>query len=232
MEQERVHERLPERLQDRLDAITERTRSLVQPERMDPNERALSELFASGVEQRLLPVGARAPEFTLEDYTGKRVRSADLLALGPLVLKFFRGRWCPYCVGELEAWQAMYHQVRATGGLIVGISPQTVRHNSFLAEQHGLRFPLLADPGLRVAEQFGLAYQVPEYHQRYQRSILVNIPYVNADPSWRLLVPATYVLSPDSTVTWAQGFADWRVRPEPAEVLQAIEAFHRRKEWV
>ena len=90
-------------LQDQLDAITARTRALVQADRLAVSERAAAELFATGIEERILPVGATAPEFALQDAkTGQMVRLSDLLALGPVVVKFFRGRWDPYCVTELE----------------------------------------------------------------------------------------------------------------------------------
>jgi len=61
-------------LQDQLDEITANTRKLVQPERMAPAERAIEELFASGIENRILPVGATAPEFVLKDAAGRLVR--------------------------------------------------------------------------------------------------------------------------------------------------------------
>src|ERR1700690_1561999 len=111
-------------LQDQLDEITANTRHLVQPDRLAVGERAVAELFASGIEDRILPVGALAPEFSLKDAGGKLVRSADMLALGPLVIKFFRGRWCPYCVTELEAWRDLYGTLRAREGLLVAIGPQ------------------------------------------------------------------------------------------------------------
>jgi len=101
-------------LQDQLDEITANTRDLVQPERLAIGERAVEDLFATGIEQNILPVGAKAPEFTLPDSTGRTVKSADLLALGPVVLNFFRGRWCPYCVTELEAWRDLYRGADAT----------------------------------------------------------------------------------------------------------------------
>jgi hypothetical protein len=89
-------------LQDQLDRITQNTRALVQPERLAVSERATEDLFNTGIEDRILKAGAQAPDFTLEDaLTHKPVRSADLLALGPLVINFFRGRWDPYCVTEL-----------------------------------------------------------------------------------------------------------------------------------
>jgi peroxiredoxin len=215
------------RLQDQLDEITAHTRTLVQPERLAVNERAVEDLFATGIEQNILPVGAKIPEFSLPDSTGRMVKSSDLLALGPLVLSFFRGRWCPYCVTELEEWRDLYPVVRERGALFVGISPQTVRQSDFTVEQHSIPFPILHDGGCTVAEQFGLAYTIPPFHQQHYRSVLVNIPFVNGDQSWRLLLPATYVIAPDGTVLFAEAHADFRVRPEPEDVLEALPKVER-----
>ncbi|HTB96466.1 MAG TPA: peroxiredoxin-like family protein [Terracidiphilus sp.] len=211
-------------LQDQLDEITARTRHLVQPERLAVGERAVEELFASHVEEKILPVGGQAPEFALKDANGKLVRSADLLALGPLVLKFFRGRWCPYCMTELEVWRDLYGRLRDRGVFLVAIGPQIARQSDFMAGQHGLPFPILADPDNKVAEQFGLVYTIPEYHRDYYLSILVNIPFVNGDKSWRLPLPATYVLDRGGRVVYAEAHADFRVRPEPEEAMAAAFA--------
>jgi peroxiredoxin len=215
-------------LQDQLDEITANTRHLVQAERLAVGERAVEELFATGIEDHILPVGAIAPTFVLKDASGRIVRSADMLALGPLVIKFFRGRWCSYCVTELEAWRDLYGQLRERGALMVAIGPQNERQSDFMAGQHGLPFPVLTDPACALAEQFGLAYTVPEYLQQYYRSILVNIPFVNGEPSWRLPLPATYVISKDRKVVFAEAHADFRVRPEPEEALAAALATHHR----
>ncbi len=218
-------------LQDALDRITENTRALVQPERLALSEQATAELFASGIEDLILRPERRAPEFALMDAaTGRLVRSADLLALGPLLVKFFRGRWCPYCVTELETWRDLYAEVRRRGALLVAISPQSRRQNDFTVQQHGLPFPLLSDPGAEVAEQFGVAYSVPVRQRLYFQSILVNIPFVNAglnyqtatEDSWRLPLPASFVVRRDGTIAYSQAHADFRVRPEPADVLTAL----------
>jgi len=215
-------------LQDQLDEITANTRHLVQPERLAVGERAVEELFATGVEERILPVGAVAPEFALKDSNGKLVRSADLLAVGPLVIKFFRGRWCPYCMTELEAWRDLYGQLREREILMVAIGPQIQRQSDFMAGQHGLPFPVLTDTNNLVAEQFGLVYTVPEYYRDYYLSILVNIPFVNGEKSWRLPLPATYVIAKDRTILFAEAHADFRVRPEPEEALAAAFAAQSR----
>lgn len=220
-------------LQDQLDRITQNTRALVQPERLAASERATAELFSTGIEDRILKPGDKAPEFALQDArTHKLVRSADLLALGPLVVHFFRGRWDPYCITELEAWRDLYPELRQRGALMVSISPQTPRQNAFTLEQHRLPFPLLADPGAAVAESFGLAHTIPPDLRRYYQSILINIPFNNAglnyhtatEASWRLPLPAIYLIAQDGTILFAEAHADFRVRPEPAEIFEIFDA--------
>jgi hypothetical protein len=55
--------------------------------------RATEELRNSGILDRVLKKGDRAPEFTLPDVNNVPVSSAELLRKGPLVVNFFRGKW-------------------------------------------------------------------------------------------------------------------------------------------
>ena len=104
----------------------------------------------------------------------------------------------------------------------MAISPQTLRHNDFTADRHSLTFPLLSDPDCELADSFGLAYALPLYLQKYYRSILVNIPFVNGDDSWRLPLPGTFIVAQDGLILYAEAHADFRVRPEPRSVLDAL----------
>ncbi len=162
------------------------------------------------------------PDFTLPDAQEKPVHSSDLLSIAPLIISFFRGRWCPYCVTELETWRDTYPSVRENGALFVAISPQTIRHNDFTVTQHELPFPVLRDEASAVAARFGAAYTVPESYREYYRSILVNIPFINGEASWNLPVPATFAIGQDGIIRWSSGYADFRVRPEPAEAFQSF----------
>ena len=214
------------RLQDQLDTITANTRELVQPERLAITDTAVEQLFSTGIEDRILPIGATAPSFALQDaITKKIVRSEDLLAVAPVIIKFFRGRWCPYCMTELEAWQQLYPEVRARGALLVAISPQLVRQNDFAVQHHNLTYPILTDPGAALAAQFGVAYSVPDHIRAHYRSILINIPFIHGDQgahTWRLPLPATFVISQSNHILFAEAHADHRVRPDPGDVLSAL----------
>ena len=221
-----------ESLQDQLDRITQNTRALVQPERLAVSEKATEDLFNTGIEDRILKAGAQSPVFTLEDaLTHKPVHSVDLLALGPLVVNFFRGRWDPYCITELEVWRELQPELRRRNALFVAISPQTTRQNNFTLQQHGLPYPLLSDPGAAIAEKFRIAYTIPPEHRRYFQSILINIPFNNAglsyhnatEASWRLPLPAVFVIDRTNTIVFAEAHADFRVRPEPTDILAALD---------
>ena len=124
--------------------------------------RAVAELKAQHLSANILPVGAKAPAFELPDHNGKMVSSADLLAKGRPVVCFIRGRWCPFCVGQMEAMNLVLPQIEQAGATLVAISPQTVKQSFFMHDQHKLRFPLLSDAGNKVARRFGLTYRVPQ----------------------------------------------------------------------
>jgi peroxiredoxin len=222
---------MPTSLQSQLDSITANTRALVQPERLAVTDTHIADLLNGGIESRILPVGSHAPEFALPDaLTGKLVRSSDLLAVGPVIVNFFRGRWCPYCMTELEAWQSLWPAIRERGALLVAISPQLARQNDFTVQQHHLTFPVLSDAGAAVAARFGITYQVSPEMQRHYRSILINIPFINGtqtsptgeDHTWRLPLPATFVIRQDNTIAFAEAHADHRVRPDPQDVLAVL----------
>jgi hypothetical protein len=88
--------------------------------------RAIAELKDKHLAENALQVGAKAPPVELKDHNGKLVFSAELLTKGRLVICFFRGRWCPFCVGQLEAMNLILPQIEEAGALLVAISPQTV----------------------------------------------------------------------------------------------------------
>jgi hypothetical protein len=62
-------------------------------EAVETMHRATAELKATGIENRALKVGDRAPSFTLFNQDHVEIASAGLLAKGPLVVSFFRGHW-------------------------------------------------------------------------------------------------------------------------------------------
>ena len=170
-----------------------------------------------------LGIGGRTAAFKLPDHNGKLISSTELLSKGRLVICFIRGRWCPFCVGQMEAMSAVAAQIDAAGASLVAISPQTEKQAYFMHDQHKLAFPLLVDAHNEIARRFGLVYRVPEEQQAIYRRTFVNLPFVNGEDSWELPIPATYVIDRDGTILFASANEDYTERPEPLEILVRLE---------
>ena len=80
-------------LQEKLNAHKIKSAGNRPPEIRAILERGTAELRASGILERVLKVGAHAPQFTLPDQNGVMASSANLRRRGPLVLSFYRGHW-------------------------------------------------------------------------------------------------------------------------------------------
>lgn len=80
-------------LEDKLAAIREMAKTRQPPEVRAVMHRAVEDLRASGIMDRVAMVGTHAPDFTLPSQAGQPVSLAALRAGGPVVLSFYRGRW-------------------------------------------------------------------------------------------------------------------------------------------
>lgn len=195
------------------------------------HDQTIARLKAGGLAAKALGIfakasgtsGAKSPSFELPDHNGKIVSSASLLDKGRLVLLFIRGRWCPFCVGQMEAMSAIATEIGAAGASVVAVSPQTEKQAFFMHNQHRLAFPLLVDAYNQLARQFGLVYRVPDEQQALYSRTFVNLPFANGDSSWELPIPATYVIDRDSSILFASANEDYTDRPEPLEILSIVE---------
>ena len=209
-------------LNQQLDSLTAKLRAMVPADRLLVVDQFAEELVKSGFDGRALKAGDLAPLFELPDGDGMLWRSEDLLRSGPLVIVFYRGRWCAYCNAQLSALQEIHPKLAEAGASLVAISPQTQKHSYITRDMHKLRFPVLSDQGNQVARKFGLVYRLPPQMQAMYESIMTKLPGYNGDQSWELPLAATYIVQSDGKIFWLRIDADWRKRPEPEESLQRL----------
>jgi peroxiredoxin len=209
-------------LQTQLDELTAKLRAMVPVDRLAVVDRTAEELVHSQLVERTLKVGDQAPQFELPDGDGMLWRSEDLLRNGPLAIVFYRGRWCAYCNTQLSALQDIHKQIADAGTSLIAISPQTQKHSYMTRDMHKLRFPVLSDASNQVGQKFALVYRLSPELQAIYESIMTKLPGYNGDQSWELPLAATYLIQPDGKISYARVDADWRHRPEPKELLQAL----------
>ena len=169
-------------------------------------------------------IGDRAPDFTLPNQHDRPVRLADRLALGPVVVLFVRGGWCPFCTLTLRAYQDALPAIQAAGGDLLAITPQLASTCSVIAERDLLAFPMLSDQDNAVAERYGIAYDLaPTLRDVYLR-MGHNLPQLNGTGDWRVPLPATFIIGTDGRIIRAHVEPVAHRRLEPSEAVRELEA--------
>jgi hypothetical protein len=80
-------------LQQKLDAQKKKTEASAPKEILNIMHRTTEDLIKSGIMDRIIKKGDRAPDFRLKDINGNSVNLKERLSVGPVVLGFYRGRW-------------------------------------------------------------------------------------------------------------------------------------------
>ena len=104
------------------------------------------------------------------------------------------------------------------------ISPERPERVAAMAAKQKLTFPILWDEHSRVAEAFGLAFTLPDDLRKVYSGFGNDLAVANGDPSWRLPVPARFVVDSDGIVRSVDADPDYTRRPEP----EATVAFLRK----
>jgi peroxiredoxin len=181
------------------------------------------ELNRKLAEDGVLGIGDRFPGFALRDHQGTLVRSADLLANGPLVVSMFRGTWCSYCDAELQSLNAIYPDVRKLGAELVLISPQSPESAAEYLSAHPVPFRILVDDDAGFAAALGLGYGFPEYLENLYRNVFkIDLLNINAGGLWRLPIPGRFVVDEGEMIVDVEYNPDFRYRPDPADLLALL----------
>lgn len=101
----------------------------------------------------MLKAGDNAPDFTLETDKGQKVALRDLRGR-PVVLFFYPKDDTPGCTIECKEFRDAQEKFESKA-YVFGISPDDRASHEAFRDKFGLNFPLLCDPGHKVADQFG-----------------------------------------------------------------------------
>lgn len=102
-----------------------------------------------------LKVGDEAPDFTLPDQEGKMVNLKSLRG-SPVVLYFYPKDDTPGCTKEACGFRDVFSEIRAKGGVVLGVSLDSVDSHKKFAEKYHLPFTLLSDGDKWVSRAYGV----------------------------------------------------------------------------
>jgi peroxiredoxin Q/BCP len=126
--------------------------------------------------------GDLAPDFTLPDQQGNEVTLSGLRGK-TVVVYFYPKADTPGCTQQSCSLRDAFPQLKKLNAVVFGISPDPVEKQKKFDDKYGLGFPLLADEGHNVAEQYGVWVK----KNRYGREYMGN-------------ERTTFVIAPDGTI--------------------------------
>jgi peroxiredoxin len=207
-------------LRERLDAIKARSK----PEVTARYDRLVLALRKADVASGALKAGDAIPEFMLANADGDLVASADLLAKGPLIMSFYRGRWCPYCSTELEALGEAWPVISAAGATLAAVTAECGGGALAARRDKSLPFEILCDVDNGLALQFGLVFRLPNEVRDFYKSIGIDFPGQYGNESHFLPIPGTFVIGQDGIIQHAYVNPEFRERMEPDAIVEAVSA--------
>jgi peroxiredoxin Q/BCP len=129
-----------------------------------------------------LSPGDPAPDFTLPDQEGNPVTLSELRGK-TVVIYFYPKADTPGCTTQACGVRDHRTDYEAADAVVLGVSPDAVKATSKFDEKFGLGFPLLADEGHQVAEQYGVWVKKSMYGREYMGN-----------------ERTTFVIAPDGTI--------------------------------
>ncbi len=118
---------------------------------------------------------------------------------------------------ELEALQEIDSEVRALGARIVTLTPELERYTRNVHKKLNLTFDILTDLHLGTAEQFRIAFVLPDYLRDLYRSFGNTLDRFHDESEYRLPMPSRYVVDREGIIRAADVNADYTMRPEASE---------------
>lgn len=116
----------------------------------------------------MLTEGDKMPALTVEDDSGKRVKTRDLLGPGMLVLYFYPKDDTPGCTNEASQFRDLLARFKRKKVKVVGASRDSVESHQRFKKKYSLTFPLLADVDSELCDAFGVIVDKQNYGKTYK----------------------------------------------------------------
>ncbi|MEP7351953.1 MAG: TlpA disulfide reductase family protein [Acidobacteriota bacterium] len=121
---------------------------------------ALGWVISGSLEERVVKVGDKAPEFTFKTDSGKTITPTSFG--GKLLVLNFWAAWCQPCVVEVPSLEQFSRALGPQGVVVLGVSMDA---NPKLYEQFRSRFDVTfetaREPDWKTSSQYG-TFQIPE----------------------------------------------------------------------
>jgi peroxiredoxin len=81
---------------------------------------------------------------------------------------------------------------------------------------------MLRDAGNQVAAKYGLVFTLPDDLRELYLKFGIDLARGNGDGTWRLPIPARFVIDRQGVIRAADADPDYTRRPEPAQTVEIL----------
>jgi peroxiredoxin len=180
------------------------------------------EIQCCKIKENALQLGDAFPPFQLNCSDGEHHKLGELLTAGPVIVSFYRGGWCPYCVLELKALNDIINQLPQLNATLVAVSPEIEQHAHQTKQENQLNFSLLRDDANQLALACGLVYTLPDEIINQYTKFGLDFKSRHNDSEHRLPIPATFILDQQGIIRYAFVEEDFMSRAEPTEIIKVL----------
>ncbi len=107
------------------------------------------------------------------------------------------------------------------------VSPQVARTPRETTDASPMPFEMLRDLGNRVAEAYGLVFTLPDDLRAIYQKFGIDLAVGNGDGTWRLPIPARFVIDRRGIVRAVDADPDYTRRSEPARTVEILQGLAR-----
>ena len=170
-----------------------------------------------------LKAGEKAPGFTGYDQAGTQTELKNLIAKGPVVLFFYRGKWSAECSSYLNNLQDSVNIISDLGANLVAITPESIENVEQTVKFHKLTFRVIYDCQEKIMKDYLLMYTVTrEYQEKIKTSLSIDIAANNGRETAHLPVTGTYIISREGMITAAFTDPDFSKRASVKWIIKNL----------
>jgi len=202
-----------------------RNSSKAPPEVKEKMQKGVYQLIENKLDEKARALkGTKLPDEVFTSEIGMPIPLKNLYNISPLVINFYRGGWCPYCMLELQAYQEILPEFKKAGIQFISFAPDQYREINKTRKKFNLTFPMYSDRNNELSKKLNLAFKVDKDTLDIYKGFGIDLQAYQNNKEYMLPMPGVYIIDTKGVIREIFVDPDYTKRAEPSEVLKKAKA--------
>jgi peroxiredoxin len=166
----------------------------------------------------------KVPEALVYDTEGNETNLKEYIGEKPVVVVFYRGGWCPYCMRHLAALNEIKPIMDSLGVELIAITPDDFTNlDSSVVKGNGVDFKLFSDKNVSAINAFGIGWEVNDtLYAKYKNSYGMDMEWWSKSKQHTLPVPSVFIIK-EGRIEYQHVNPNYSKRLSPEMLLSFIK---------